>query len=74
MLNLKTKWVRFWKDEEGIGTLEMIMIVAVVLILAVAFRKWIIGWFQELLNDSNAEINRTTTDQVTVPTPAPSTP
>lgn len=29
----------FWKQEDGIGTLEMVLIVAVILIIALAFKK-----------------------------------
>lgn len=31
----------FWSNEEGIGTLEMVLIVAVILIIALAFKKQI---------------------------------
>jgi Flp pilus assembly pilin Flp len=32
----------FWQDEDGIGTLEILLIIAVIVIIAIAFRKWII--------------------------------
>ncbi|MFD2612170.1 Flp1 family type IVb pilin [Paenibacillus gansuensis] len=59
-MNWKESWKMFWKEEEGLGTLEMIMIVAVILILAVAFRKWIIGWFEKLLGQANNELKSNT--------------
>ncbi|ANE47851.1 hypothetical protein SY83_17875 [Paenibacillus swuensis] len=68
------KWMNrvkaLWKEEEGLGTLEIIMIIAVILILAVAFRKWIIGWFEKLLGQANEQlINNTDTVDGTLLTP-----
>lgn len=39
----------FWSNEEGIGTLEMVLIVAVILIIALAFKEKITGIVGELL-------------------------
>ncbi|WIM37275.1 Flp1 family type IVb pilin [Paenibacillus sp. PK4536] len=36
----------FWSNEEGIGTLEMVLIVAVILIIALAFK----GKITEIVN------------------------
>ncbi|HEY0828981.1 MAG TPA: Flp1 family type IVb pilin [Bacilli bacterium] len=58
---------KIWKEEEGIGTLEMILIIAVIVIIAIAFRKWIIQWVQKLLDTSNTEFQKTNSDTVTVP-------
>ena len=60
------KWL---KDEEGIGTLEVILIVAVIVIIAVAFRKWIISWVQKLFDTSNDELMETNKDNIVVPGP-----
>lgn len=66
MKALKEWGVRFWKDEDGIGTLEMLLIIAVVLVVAVAFRKWIIAWvnrlFEKTESDMNNTLNQTTID------------
>ncbi len=32
---------QFWEDEEGLGTLEILLIVAVLVAIAIIFRKWI---------------------------------
>lgn len=57
----------FWNDEDGIGTLEMILIVAVIVVIAVAFRKWIISWVQKLFDTANDEMLRTNEDTIIVP-------
>lgn len=68
MKQFKDSVMRFWKDEEGLGTLEIILIIAVLLILAIAFRKWIIQWFQNLLDNSNETIREIEEDEINVPT------
>jgi len=60
---------QWWSEEEGIGTLEVILIVAVIVIIAVAFRKWIISWVQKLFETSNDELQRTNQDAIIVPGP-----
>jgi Flp pilus assembly pilin Flp len=61
---------RWWAEEDGIGTLEVILIVAVIVIIAVAFRKWIISWVQKLFDTSNNELERTNQDTIVVPGPS----
>lgn len=39
----------FWKDEEGIGTLEILLIIAVIVAIALIFRERIISWIEGLL-------------------------
>lgn len=46
----------FWKDEDGLGTLEILLIVAVLVIIAIAFRKWIMKWVLELFNATGTEV------------------
>jgi hypothetical protein len=73
MKRWSSKWmsnVKAWIiDDKGIGTLEIIMIVAVIVIIAVAFRKWILAWIQQLFDSTNDELKRTSSDGLTVPTP-----
>ncbi|PYI55982.1 hypothetical protein DLM86_09195 [Paenibacillus flagellatus] len=51
--------IGFWKDEEGIGTLELLLIVAVLVIVAVAFRKWILSFIKKLFGEANEELGST---------------
>jgi Flp pilus assembly pilin Flp len=47
---------RFWEEEDGLGTLEILLIVAVLVILAIAFRKWLMKWVGALFDSADAEI------------------
>lgn len=67
MANWRTKWKAFLWDDRGIGTLEIILIVAIIVIIAVAFRKWIIAWVEKLFQESNDELIETNENTVTVP-------
>ena len=69
MNKLKMNTMAWLKDDEGIGTLEVILIVAVIVIIAVAFRKWIISWVQKLFDTSNDELMETNKDTIVVPGP-----
>jgi Flp pilus assembly pilin Flp len=40
----------FWKQEDGIGTLEMVLIVAVILMIALAFKEKITAVVKGMLN------------------------
>jgi Flp pilus assembly pilin Flp len=53
-------WRTFWKEEDGIGTLEILLIVAVIVIIAIAFRKWIMKWIYALFQGADQEITNQT--------------
>ncbi|CAG7648103.1 Flp1 family type IVb pilin [Paenibacillus allorhizosphaerae] len=57
MTLVQAGWKRFWKEEDGLGTLEILLIIAVLLIIAIAFRKWIMKWVGDLFNNANTEVN-----------------
>ena len=57
MNNLKEAVKRFWKDEKGLGTLEILLIVAVLIGIALLFRGQIIAWVQTLLESIGGEID-----------------
>ncbi|WP_438432875.1 Flp1 family type IVb pilin [Gorillibacterium sp. sgz500922] len=59
----------FWKNEEGLGTLELLLILAVLVLIAIAFRKWIVKWVNKIFDDTNTEIFKNTDNPST---PAPS--
>lgn len=60
MRRLQTGWGRFWRDEQGIGTLELLLILAVIVVIAIAFRKWIFKWVNALFNSANSQIESQT--------------
>jgi hypothetical protein len=51
---------KLWQEEDGLGTLEILLIVAVLVALAVIFRKWIVHWFNQLIGNANSEMNNST--------------
>lgn len=67
MANGRTKWKAFLWNDDGIGTLEIILIVAIIVIIAVAFRKWIIAWVEKLFQESNDELIETNENTVSIP-------
>ena len=56
MAKWKTEWKRFWNDDAGIGTLEMLLIIALILVVAIAFRKWIMEWVNNLFSNTNQNV------------------
>lgn len=60
-LNMK-KWTwklqSFWRNEQGLGTLEIILIIAVVIIIALLFKDWIIELVENLMGKADEEASR----------------
>lgn len=46
---------RFWQEEEGLGTIEIIIIIVVLLAMAIAFRNTIIKLFNNLIEGLNEQ-------------------
>jgi hypothetical protein len=67
---IKRRLADFWKDEEGLGTLELLLIVAVLVIVAVAFRKWILAFVQKLFGEANSELDNAGTKDPCLDNPA----
>lgn len=54
MLNMEKNGMKaFWKDEKGIGTLEMILILVVILIIALIFKDQITALVNNLFKNVN---------------------
>lgn len=47
---------KIWDEEDGIGTLEILLILAVIVIIAIAFRKWIVQWVTNLFRKADEQI------------------
>ena len=58
MKNLENQIKSFWSKEDGIGTLEVILIVAVVIIIALLFKDWIIALVQDVLDEADSEARK----------------
>lgn len=56
MNNAKDSLRSFWNDEEGMGTLEVILIIAVVVMIALVFRKYIVSWVEDLLGNADKDV------------------
>lgn len=44
---MKNLFKRFWKEEEGMGTVEIVIIIAVLVAVALIFRGAITGWVEK---------------------------
>ncbi|WP_202078137.1 Flp1 family type IVb pilin [Caldalkalibacillus salinus] len=49
---------KFWNNEEGLGTLEVILIVAVLVGIAILFRNQIIEWVNKILGSTDSQIDQ----------------
>ena len=54
---MKEFWKRFWKEEDGMVTIEVVVIIAVLIAIALIFRKAIVGFVsrltEQLFSDGN---------------------
>lgn len=48
MKEAQTALRKFWDDEDGLGTLEIILIIAVIVIIAIIFKDWIVGFIKDI--------------------------
>ncbi|WP_084287705.1 Flp1 family type IVb pilin [Paucisalibacillus globulus] len=53
---MKDYLVRFWKDEEGLETIEILLILSVLIIIAVMFKDKITTWAEGLLEKVDKEL------------------
>ena len=49
-------YVRFCNNEKGLGTLEILLILAVLVVVAIVFREYILEWIKALLGTTDSEI------------------
>ena len=48
---------KFMKSEDGLGTLEIILIIAVVIIIALLFKDWILNLIKDLMGKADEQAN-----------------
>ena len=53
----KQRAVSFWRNEQGIGTLEIVLIIAVVVIIFLAFKNFIIQYVNDFIGKSKKGID-----------------
>lgn len=52
---------RFWQEDDGVGTVEILLILAVLVAIAVVFRNQVYNWVQTLMDRGNKSVNDTST-------------
>ena len=63
---------RVWKEEDGLGTLEILLIVSVFVAISIIFRKWFVSWFQKLIGDANSDLKDNSAVAPCAPSPTTS--
>lgn len=58
MKKMKNAVKSFWRSEEGLGTLEIILIIAVVIIIALLFKDWIIELIERLMGKADDQADQ----------------
>lgn len=48
----------FWEEEDGIATVEILLILAVLIVIAIIFRKAIVKWVQDTLGGIFGDANQ----------------
>lgn len=57
MKKFKNACKKFWKDEDGLQTLEIMLIIAVIVVIALLFRDNITDWVGRLLDFGGREVD-----------------
>lgn len=67
----------FWEEEDGIATVEILLILAVLIVIAVIFRKAIVNWVkgiaEKLFGDATTGVTDAEKDLTLTPTKIPGT-
>ncbi|WP_062354512.1 Flp1 family type IVb pilin [Bacillus kwashiorkori] len=59
---MKKFFSNLWKDEDGIQTLEVMLIIGVVVIIALTFRTEIKSWIDKLVTHGSDQIDQIIAD------------
>ncbi|MFD2114474.1 Flp1 family type IVb pilin [Paenibacillus yanchengensis] len=51
------KWNEFMMEEDAIGTIEIILIIAVIILIALLFKDWIMALLRRLMNKADDKAN-----------------
>lgn len=51
MTTLKTFFMDFWNDEEGLETIEILLILAVLITIALLFKERLTNWANSLFDE-----------------------
>ncbi len=50
-MNLRKEWMAFWKNEDGLGVIEVVLILVVVIGLVIIFKKQITTLLQSIFKE-----------------------
>lgn len=51
-------WKRLWEEEDGLGMVELVIIIAVIVVLALVFREEIKGFLSKLFKKVDTETEK----------------
>jgi len=51
---------QFWAEEDGFAVVELLLIIAVLIVIAILFRNTIIGWVKNILGSLFPDATETT--------------
>ena len=66
---MKNALVRFFREEEGLATIEIVLIICILAALAFIFKNAIKNFFTQIQTAITNQINKITTDDSNTPTP-----
>ena len=55
--NMKPRFRAFWRNEDGIGTLEVLLIIAVIVVIFLIFKSFIMEYVGKLITDSGSKMD-----------------
>lgn len=55
LTTVKNKMISFWKEEDGLGTLEMILIIGVIIVIGLIFKNQITAIVNKLLKQVSSK-------------------
>ena len=58
MMNVGKSLKAVWKDEEGLGTVEIIFIIAVLVVIVILFRDQIMTFIKTLMGNATKESDK----------------
>ncbi|MCY9514435.1 Flp1 family type IVb pilin [Paenibacillus apiarius] len=58
MMQLQYIWRRLWQEEDGLGMVEIVVIIAVIVVLALVFRKNITAFLENLIGRAEKETDK----------------
>jgi len=55
--SIKPRIQSFWRNEDGIGTLEVLLIIAVIVVIFLLFKDFIMSYVGKLISNSGSKMD-----------------